>query len=85
MLGAGKGRREALLTHLSRRAPAWRALFLSALFALVGAWAVLTALVWVPHSGGSKAWASVLAGGSPAWVAPAWLAQLRAALLRASL
>ena len=75
------GRRDALLTQLARRAPAWRALFLSVLFALVTAWASFMLLVAAPSAapaGQCTAWAPLLSGA-----APAWLAQLRAALLRA--
>ncbi len=83
------GRRDALLTQLSRRAPAWRALFLSALFAAVGAWALLAAAAWAPAgtglAGAPLAWGSWAPPQSVGMAAPAWLAQLRAALLRASL
>ena len=74
------GRRDALLTQLARRAPAWRAVFLSVLFALVTAWASFMLLVWAPPApaGECSAWAPLLNGA-----APAWLAQLRARLLRA--
>jgi len=83
------GRRDALLTQLSRRAPAWRALFLSALFAAVGAWALLAAAAWAPAGTGLAgvplAWGSWAPPQSVGMAAPAWLTQLRAALLRASL
>lgn len=84
--GAAPAQRDALLTHLARRAPAWRALFLSALFALAAAWTLLTALAWAPAAGdlagGSPPWGPWAPGGAPAWAAPAWLVQLRASLLR---
>jgi len=74
------GRRDALLTQLSRRAPAWRALFL---------WALLAAAAWAPAGTGLAgvplAWGSWAPPQSVGMAAPAWLTQLRAALLRASL